>query len=87
MGGRGPGSDPRIVPDVAWRDDVFSVEKRRDLVEKGEHLLRVVGDANPLSARRASAGRGVSSSTLRGLPLVMRTRFNIRPTRGSTRAC
>ena len=22
-----PGSDPRVVPDVAWRDDVFSVEK------------------------------------------------------------
>ena len=54
-----PGSDPRVVPDVAWRDDVFSVEQRRDLVEKGEHLLRVVGDANPLSEEGFGGTRGV----------------------------
>ena len=54
-----PGSDPRIVPDVAWRDDVFSIEKRRDLVAKGEHLLRVVGDANPLSEEGFGGTRGV----------------------------
>ena len=54
-----PGSDPRIVPDVAWRDDVFSVEKRSALVEKGEHLLRVVGDANPLSEEGFGGTRGV----------------------------
>ena len=54
-----PGSDPRIVPDVTWRDDVFSVEKRRDLVAKGEHLLRVVGDANPLSEEGFGGTRGV----------------------------
>ena len=54
-----PGSDPRIVPDVAWRDDVFSVEKRRGLVEKGEHLLSVVGDANPLSEKGFGGTRGV----------------------------
>jgi hypothetical protein len=54
-----PGSDPRIVPDVAWRDDVFSVDQRRALVEKGEHLLRVVGDANPLSEEGFGGTRGV----------------------------
>ena len=54
-----PGSDPRIVPDVAWRDDVFSVDQRRELVEKGEHLLRVVGDANPLSEEGFGGTRGV----------------------------
>ena len=54
-----PGSDPRLVPDVAWRDDVFSVEQRRALVEKGEHLLSVVGDANPLSEEGFGGTRGV----------------------------
>ena len=49
---------------MAWRDDVFSVEKRRALVEKGEHLLRVVGDANPLS-EAGFGGTRASSSTLR----------------------